>query len=108
MVNGNKVQTSKLAVDAADELADLAFEFRRVGESGGCNLNEHNSANPLGVVVQEFGKRAELLYDTFHDVELVSSNDDLFTGVQLKQSLQLGLNSGSSTWSITSAYKNGK
>ena len=97
MVNGNKVQTSKLAVDAADELADLAFEFRRVGESGGCNLNEHNSANPLGVVVQEFGKRAELLYDTFHDVELVSSDDDLFTGVQLKQSLQLGLNSGSRT-----------
>ena len=51
MVNGNKVQTSELAVDTADEFADLTFEFRRVGKSGGCYLNEHNSANPLGVVV---------------------------------------------------------
>ena len=70
-MNGNKVQTSELAVDAADELADLTFEFRRVGKSGGCNLNEHNSTNPLGVVVWKLGERAEILYDTLHDVELV-------------------------------------
>lgn len=51
VVYGTKVQTPKLAVDAANELADLAFKFRRVGKSGGCNLNKHNSAYPLGVVV---------------------------------------------------------
>ena len=58
MVHRNKVQATILAIDAAHKLADLAFEFWRVGKSGGCNLNEDDSTYPLRVVVQQLRERA--------------------------------------------------
>ena len=77
MVHRNKVEPAVLAVDLADELGDLTLELRAVGERGRRDLDEHNLADPLGVVVQELLERSQLLHDALHDVQFVAPNDDL-------------------------------
>jgi hypothetical protein len=94
MVHRDEVQATILAIDGAHELADLSFEFGRVGKSRGCNLNKDDSTYPLGVVMQQFGECSQFLNDTLDDVQLVASNDDLFTCVELEEGLQLRLNAG--------------
>jgi hypothetical protein len=87
VVNRNKVQATVLAVDAAHELADLSFEFRRVGKSRGSNLNEDDPTYPLGVIVQQLREGAQLLYNPLDDVQLVASDDDLFPSVESKEGI---------------------
>lgn len=94
MVHRDEIQATILAIDVAHELADLSFEFGRVGKSRGSNLNEDDSAYPLGVVMQQFGECAQFLDDALDDVQLVASNDDLFPCVELEEGLQLRLNAG--------------
>lgn len=92
VVHRDEVQATILAIDSAHKLADLPFEFWRVGKSRGCNLNEDNPTYPLRVIVQQFRERAQLLHDPLDNVQLIASNDDLFPGVELEEGLQLGLN----------------
>ena len=92
MVHGNEIQATILAIDAAHELADLAFEFGRVGKSQGCSLNKDDSTYPLEVVMQQFGECAQFLNNTLDDIQLVMSNDDPFPCVELEGGLQLRLN----------------
>ena len=94
MVHRDEIQATILAIDAAHELADLSFEFGRVGKSRRGNLNKDDSTYPLGVVMQQFGECAQFLNDTLDDIQLVASNDDLFTCVELEEGLQLRLNAG--------------
>jgi hypothetical protein len=78
MVHRNEIQATILAIDAAHELADLSFEFGSVGKCRRSNLNKDDSTYPLGVVVQQFGERAQLLNDTLDDVQFIASDNDLF------------------------------
>jgi hypothetical protein len=88
VVHRDKVQATILAIDAAHKLADLSFEFWRVGKSRGSNLDKDDPTYPLGVIVQQLRERAQLLYDPLDNVQLVASNDDLFPGVELEEGLQ--------------------
>jgi hypothetical protein len=99
MVHRNEIQATILAIDVAYELADLSFEFGRVGKRRRSNLNKDDSTYPLGVVVKQFGERAQLLNDTLDDVQFIASDNDLFPSVELEEGLQLWFN----TW--TSAEK---
>jgi hypothetical protein len=56
MVDGNEVESTELAVDARDDLGYLTLQLGRVRGDGGRagNLNEHDIANPLWVIMQEF------------------------------------------------------
>lgn len=92
MVYRDEVQATILAIDAAHKLADLSFEFWRVGKSRGCNLDEDDPTYPLGVVVQQLRERAQLLYDPLDNVQLIASNDDLFSGIELEEGLQFRTN----------------
>src|SRR6267154_432098 len=88
VVHWNEVQATILAIDAAHKLADLSFEFWRVGKGRGCNLDKDDPTYPLGVIVQQLRERAQLLYDPLDNVQLIASNDDLFPGVNLEEGLQ--------------------
>lgn len=92
MVHRDKIQATILAIDGAHEFADLSFEFGRVGKSRGCDLNKNDPTYPLGVIVQQLRKCAQLLYDSLDDVQLVASNDDLFPSVELEEGVQFRLN----------------
>jgi hypothetical protein len=92
MVYRDEIQATILAIDGAHELADLSFEFGRVGKSRGCNLNKDDSTYPLGVVMQQFGECAQFLNDTLDDIQLVAPNDDLFPCVELEEGIQFRLN----------------
>jgi hypothetical protein len=92
VMHRDEVQATILAIDTAHKLADLSFEFWRVGKSRGCDLNKDDPTYPLGVIVQQLRERAQLLYDPLDNVQLIASNDDLFPGVELEEGLQLGLN----------------
>lgn len=60
MMDGNKVQTSILAVDMGYELVDLPLELRGISQRRGCHLDHDHIPDPLWVVLQEFLKRTEL------------------------------------------------
>ena len=92
VVHGYKIQATKFAIDAAHKLADLPFEFGRVGKGRGCDLNEDDPTLPFGVVAQQFGESVQLLHDTLDDVQLIASDNDLFPSIQLEEGLQLWLN----------------
>ena len=92
VMHRNEVQATILAIDAAHKLADLSFEFWRVGKSRGCNLDKDDPTYPLGVIMQQLRKRAQLLYDPLDNVQLVASNNDLFPGVELEEGLQFRSN----------------
>ena len=92
VVHRDEVQATILTIDAAHKLADLSFEFWRVGKSRGCNLNKDDPTYPLGVIVQQLRERAQLLYDPLDNVQLIASNDDLFPGVELEERLQFRFN----------------
>jgi hypothetical protein len=92
VVHRDEVQATILAIDAAHKLADLSFEFWRVGKSRGCNLYKDDPTYPLGVIVQQLRERAQLLYDPLDNVQLIASNDDLFPGVELEEGLQFRIN----------------
>src|SRR6267142_1488219 len=47
----NEIQATILAIDTAHELANLSFEFERVGKCRRSNLNKDDSTYPLKVVV---------------------------------------------------------
>jgi hypothetical protein len=94
VVHRDEVQATILAIDAAHKLADLSFEFWRVGKSRGCNLNKDDPTYPLRIIVQQLRERAQLLYDPLDNVQLIASNDDLFPGVELEEGLQFRLNAG--------------
>ena len=88
----DKIQVTILAVDAAHKLADLSFEFGRVGKGRRCNLDKDDPTYPLGVIVQQLRERAQLLYDPFSDIQLITSNDDLFPSVEFEEGFQFRLN----------------
>lgn len=56
----NKVEASVFAVDVRNELADLSLEFWGVGQGGRCHLNHDNVAYPLGEILKELLKCAQL------------------------------------------------
>ena len=87
VMHRDEVQATILAIDAAHKLADLSFEFWRVGKSRGCDLDKNDPTYPLGVIVQQLRERAQLLYDPLDDVQLIASNDDLFPGVEFEEGL---------------------
>jgi hypothetical protein len=95
VVHRDKVQATVFAIDAAHKLADLSFEFWRVGKSRGCNLDKDDPTYPLGVIVQQLRERAQLLYDPLDNVQLVASNNDLFPGVKLEEGFQFRSNARS-------------
>lgn len=97
VVHRDKVQATILAIDAAHKLADLSFEFWRVGKSRGSNLDKNDPTYPLGVIVQQLRERAQLLYDPLDNVQLVASNDDFFPGIELEEGLQLRSNARART-----------
>lgn len=92
VVHRDEVQATIFAIDAAHKLADLSFEFWRVGKSRGSNLNKDDPTYPLGVIVQQLRECAQLLYDPLDNVQLIASNDDLFPGVELEEGLQFRFN----------------
>lgn len=85
VVHRDKIQATILAIDGAHKLADLSFEFWRVGKSRGCNLNKDDPTYPFGVIVQQLRERAQLLHNPLDDVQLIASNDDLFPGVEFEE-----------------------
>lgn len=60
MVDWDKIQTSVLAVDVGDELADLPLEFRGISQRGGRHLDHDCLPDPFWVIFQEFLKCAKL------------------------------------------------
>jgi hypothetical protein len=88
VVHRDEVQATILAIDTAHKLADLSFEFWRIGKSRGSNLDKDDPTYPLGVIVQQLRERAQLLYDPLDNVQLIASNDDLFPCVELEEGLQ--------------------
>jgi hypothetical protein len=92
VVHRDEVQTTIFAIDAAHKLADLSFEFWRVGKCRGCNLDKDDPTYPLRVIVQQLRERAQLLYDPLDNVQLIASNNDLFPGIELEEGLQFRTN----------------
>lgn len=58
----NKVQAAVITVNAGNKLRHLTLKLSSISGhgSGRGNLNEHNIANPLWVIVEELLKGAEL------------------------------------------------
>jgi hypothetical protein len=92
VVHRDEVQATVLAINAAHKLADLSFEFWRVGKSRGCDLDKDDPTYPLGVIVQQLRERAQLLYDPLDNVQLIASNNDLFPSIELEEGLQFRTN----------------
>jgi hypothetical protein len=92
VVHRDEVQATILTIDAAHKLADLSFEFWRVGKSRRCNLDKDDPTYPLGVIMQQLGERAQLLYDTLDNIQFIASNDNLLSSVELEEGLQFRLN----------------
>lgn len=97
----DEVQTSIFTIDVRNEFADLPLKLGRVRQGGRGDLDHDNIANPLREILEELLKRAKLrntrsaspswpyqedsfylLDDTFHNIELVTSNNDLLAFVQ--------------------------
>lgn len=60
MVDGDEVQRTILSVDMSDELGHLMFQFRRICQGGGCDLDENDLSNPLWVVLQQLFESSQL------------------------------------------------
>ena len=116
MMNGDEIQRAVLSVNVRDELRNLTLQLGRVGKSRGCDLDEDNMADPLGIILQKLLERTELaseqlistsecaglkasvylLHNTLNDVKLVSSDNDLLSGIQSPERLKLGLDTRTS------------
>ena len=60
MVYGDKVKRAVLSIDMRNELRHLALELGRVRERGRRDLDEHDLAHPLRVVLQQLLERTKL------------------------------------------------
>jgi hypothetical protein len=79
-VDGHEVDGAEPAVDAADELVDGAPQvlvLLDVLPRGHRELDEHDLADPLGVLREEELERVQLLRDALDVVEPVDADDDL-------------------------------
>ena len=97
VMNRDEVQSTKLAIDMRDKLRDLALQLRRVGQRRARHLYEHDIPNPFGVVLHKPFKRPQLLYDTLHDIKLISRDDDLLALVECSQSIDLRVDAWTSS-----------
>jgi hypothetical protein len=102
VVDGREVEAAVQAVDVTDELADGPLELGAIAQAGLGDLDEDDLTAPLGVALEQFLKRLELLDDALGDVELLTADNDLLAGVQRAE----GVNLGSNTGAVAGAAKN--
>jgi hypothetical protein len=94
VVDGREVEAAVQAVDVTDELADGPLELGAIAQAGLGDLDEDDLTAPLGVALEQFLKRLELLDDALGDVELLTADNDLLAGVQRAEGVNLGSNAG--------------
>lgn len=115
MMHRDEIKRTVLSVDMCNKLGHLSLKFRGVRKSWRSYLYKNDIANPLRVIAEQLFKCTELitkgqtqyyktlkmttnlLKDTFHNVELVTTYNDFFPLVEGSQSFKLRLNSWSKT-----------
>lgn len=60
-MHGHEVECAERTVDVGDELADLAFKARGVGQCGRSDLDENNFADPFGILDEQTLEGSELV-----------------------------------------------
>ena len=86
-MHGDEVEASVFSVNPSDQFTDFSLQLGRIRQAGTCHLDEDDFSPPIWVVVEELLKGLELLNDTFDDIELIPTNDDLLAFVQCAKGL---------------------